>query len=82
MTNINVTNFRKNIYAQLENTIKFNEIVNISTKEGNAVLMSEEDFNNIMATLEVYNNPSMYKKLHEGLNTPIDECLGENEVDW
>ena len=82
MTNINVTNFRKNIYAQLENTIKFNEIVNISTKEGNAVLMSEEDYNNIMATLAVYNNPYMYKKLQEGLNTPIDECLVENEVDW
>ena len=41
MTNINITNFRKDIYALLEQTINFNEPINISTKNGNAVVLSE-----------------------------------------
>ena len=42
MININVTNFRKNIYELLEQTVKFNEPVNVTTKDGNAVVLSEE----------------------------------------
>ena len=38
MININVTNFRKNIYELLEQTVKFNEPVNVTTKDGNAVV--------------------------------------------
>lgn len=32
MTNINITSFRKNIYNMLEQTIKYNEPINITTK--------------------------------------------------
>ena len=47
MLNTNITNFRKNIFAILEQTIKYNEPVNISTKSGNAVIISEEDYNGL-----------------------------------
>ena len=43
MTNVNVTNFRKDIYELLDQTIKYNEPINISTKNGNAIVLSEED---------------------------------------
>ena len=48
MTNINITNFRKDIYKLLENAIKYNEPINISTKNGNAVVLSEEDYKNLI----------------------------------
>ena len=51
MTNVNITYFRKNIYSLIEQTIKYNEPINISTKDGNAILISEEDYRNIMETL-------------------------------
>ena len=51
MTNVNITNFRKNIYSLIEQTIKYNEPINISSKDGNAILISEEDYRNIMETL-------------------------------
>jgi hypothetical protein len=38
--NTNVTNFRKHLFNILEQTIKYNEPVNISTKDGNAVIIS------------------------------------------
>lgn len=82
MLNTNITNFRKNIFALLEQTIKFNEPVNVSTKDGNAVIISEEDYNGLMETLYISTIPNMKEKIIEGLNTPISECVAEDEVEW
>ena len=82
MLNTSITNFRKNIFSMLEQTIKFNEPVNISTKEGNAVVMSESDYNDVMATFEIYNNPKLHEKILKGMSTSIEECSSEDEVQW
>ncbi|ESL03818.1 addiction module antitoxin, Axe family [Catonella morbi ATCC 51271] len=82
MLNTNITNFRKNIFGLLEQTIKFNEPVNVSTKDGNAVIISEEDYNGLMETLYISTIPNMKEKIIEGLNTPISECVAEDEVEW
>ena len=82
MLNTNITNFRKNIFGMLEQTIKYNEPVNISTKDGNAVIISEEDYNGLMETLLLCSVPGMKEKIIEGLHTPLNECLPENEVQW
>lgn len=82
MLNTNITNFRKNIFGMLEQTIKFNEPVNISTKDGNAVIISEEDYNGLMETLYLSSVPEMKEKIIDGLHTPLNECLPENEVQW
>lgn len=82
MTNINITNFRKDIYELLEQAIKYNEPINISTKNGNAVVLSEEDYNSLIETLYLSNIPEMKEKLIEGKDTNIDECIPENEVEW
>ena len=82
MTNTNVTSFRKNIYEILEQTIKYNEPVNISTKNGNAIVLSEEDYNSLMETVYLLSRPGMEEKLIKGKNTPSEECLTEDEVEW
>ncbi len=82
MINTNITNFRKNIFGLLEQTIKFNEPINISTKNGNAVIISEEDYNGLMETLYLSSIPNMKETIIEGLNTPIEKCISENEVQW
>ena len=82
MTNTNITSFRKNIFSMLEQTIKYNEPLNISTKEGNAVVLSEEDYRGIMETLDLLSNPAMKKILREGKEAPLSECIPENEVEW
>ena len=82
MLNTNITQFRKNVFAMLENTIKYNEPINISTKSGNAILLSEEEYNGIMATLELSSNTELKKTLIDGMNTPLSECIPEDEVVW
>ena len=82
MLNTNITNFRKNIFELLEQTIKYNEPVNIITKAGNAVIISEEDYNGLMETVYLSSIPQLREQIIEGLHTPLDECLPENEVHW
>lgn len=82
MTNTNATNFRKDIYGLLEQTIKYNEPVNISTKDGNAVLISESDYNGLMETLNLSLIPTMKDKIVDGINTPLENCVSEDEVNW
>ncbi len=82
MTNTNATNFRKNLYSLLEQTVKFNEPVNISTKDGNAILISEEDYRGMVETLNLSTIPTMKEKIADGLNTPVEQCISEDEVEW
>lgn len=82
MNNTNITNFRKNIFSLLEQTIKFNQPLQIQTKEGNAVVLSEEDYNGLMETLYISSVPGLEKEIVDGMNTPLSECLSEDEVEW
>lgn len=82
MMNTNITNFRKDIYKLLEQTVKFNEPLNISTKDGNAIVISEADYRGLIETLNINNNPEMKKKIIDGMNTSFDDCLPEGEVEW
>ncbi len=82
MTNTNITNFRKNIYEMLETTIKYNEPINISTKKGNAVVISEEDYNNLMETLYIMSVPGLKDEILRRGNAPDDEFVNEDEVEW
>lgn len=82
MTNVNITNFRKNIYELLEQTIKFNEPINVTTKNGNAVVLSEEDYNSLMETLYISSIPGLKEDIVKGLKEDIEDCVSEEEVDW
>lgn len=82
MLHVNVTNFRKNIFGLLEQTVTYNEPVNVSTKSGNVVLLSEDDYNGLMETVYLMSIPGMKEKLVEGKNTPIEKCIPEDEVEW
>ena len=82
MINTNATNFRRNIYGMLEQTIKYNEPVNVSTKDGNAVVMSEEEYNSIMEMLYLSSMPATRQEIVEGLRTDVEDCLGEDRVQW
>lgn len=82
MIHTNVTSFRKNVYSILAQTIKYNEPVNVSTKDGNAVLLSEEDYLSLVETLRLSSDPVMKEKLLAGKATPLSDCIPESEVDW
>ena len=76
MFTTNATALRRNLFGILEQTIKYNEPVSVSTKEGNAVILSEDDYNYLTSI------PGMREKIIDGLATPPAECLTEDQVSW
>ena len=82
MTNTNATSLRKELFTMLENAIKYNETINVSTKNGNAIILSEDEYNGIIATLELCSDSNLKKKILDGANASADECVSIDEVDW
>jgi PHD/YefM family antitoxin component YafN of YafNO toxin-antitoxin module len=82
MYNTNVTNARANLYNLINMAIDNNEVININTKNGNAVLISEEDYNSLIETLYLSSDPEYKKSLINGKNTPLEDCVDEEEVEW
>lgn len=79
MLNINITNARSELYKLASSCIKYNNIVNINTKEGNVILMSEEDYNNLVESLYLAGIPGIYESIEEGVKTPIEDC---EKIKW
>ena len=55
---------------------------NISTKNGNAVVLSEEDYNNLMETLYISSIPGLKEDVIQGLNEDSSEYIPEEDVEW
>lgn len=82
MTNVNATNFRKNLFEYLNRAVDFNDVINVSTRNGNAVVMSEEDYNSLMETLYLMSHPGTREEVLTGMQEPIEACVPLDEVDW
>ena len=82
MTNTNATALRNNLFGMLSNAIKYNETINVNTKDGNAVIISEEEYNGMIATLELSSNKELCEKILAGKDEPLDECVSIDEVKW
>lgn len=82
MYNTNVTKARADLYNLLNMAIEDNEVINISTKNGNAVIISEADYNSLLETLYLSSDPAYKQSLIDGKNAPLSECVSEEEVEW
>ena len=64
MTLMNVTNARKNLYKLIEEVNNSSSPVTITnSKGGNAVLMSEEDYNALQETIYLYSVPGLAESI-------------------
>ena len=82
MIYINIRNFGDNIYNLLENVIKYNELIKISTKNGNAVVMSEEDYNNMMEIVHFTSMTNLKNEIVRRANENDEEYIDESIVKW
>ena len=80
MYNINVTNARAKLYELLKMAICDSEILNIATKNGNAVIISEAEYQSLLETLYLSSDPSYKQSLLEGKNTDLSDCVDESDV--
>ena len=71
---------KANLYNLIEKIKEFHEPIMISGKKGNAVLISEEDWNSIQETLYLTSIPSMKESILEASKEPLKDSV--KELDW
>lgn len=81
MRSINITSARKELYSLVE-VVNYDSVpVLITRKNGNAVLISEEDWNAIQETLYLTSIPGMAESLIQGKESSLEDCLTEGEIE-
>ncbi|WP_324824226.1 type II toxin-antitoxin system Phd/YefM family antitoxin [Sinanaerobacter sp. ZZT-01] len=82
MTSTNITNFRKNVFKYMSQAIQYNDVINVNTKEGNAIIISEDDYNSLMATLSLSSVPGLIESIKAGEKESIENMVDADEVEW
>ena len=82
MSAINITNARKELYTLVENANLYSEPTLIVSKKGNAVLISEKDWNAMQESIYLNSIPGMVESITDGKNTSIEDCISEDEIIW
>ncbi|PKG92884.1 type II toxin-antitoxin system Phd/YefM family antitoxin [Paraglaciecola sp. MB-3u-78] len=80
MTTLNATEARSKLYALIDETSASHQPIVITGKRGNAVLLSEGDWNAINETLHLVSIPGMRESIQEGMQEELTDC--EKELDW
>ncbi|VEN73769.1 Antitoxin [Candidatus Desulfarcum epimagneticum] len=80
MNILNATEARSKLYRLIDETAQTHQPIVITGKRGNAVLVSEEDWNVISETLYLLSIPGMRKSIKEGLDEDISNC--SKDLDW
>ena len=80
MKSTTAKNFRDNLSEMIDELIKSNEQLKVTTEIGNVVVLSESHYNGIMETLRIYSNSQEKEKIIEELHTTIDACVSEDEI--
>lgn len=81
MTVMNYSNARKNFKGLIDKVNDDQEAVTITTKERNAVLISEDEYNQYLETIYLLNNPSNSKHLSESINQLNQEETTTVDID-
>lgn len=74
MSTINITNARKDLYNLVDNVNRYSEPTVIVGKHGNAVLVSEDDWNAIQETLYLNSIPGMTESIIAADSENLADC--------
>ena len=73
---VNATQCRKDLFSILDVAISTDERYSVTTKKGNAVIISEEAYNSLMETIYLLSDPTILDDIEEA------ERTHDEAVDW
>ena len=76
VTNISV--LRKNLFSSIDNVIEYNDSITVSTKIGNAVIISEAEYNAMLETIFLVSQKGLVEKIKEGEKEDISKMSTYN----
>ena len=71
MSITNISALRKNLFGSLETVVEYNDTITVNTKKGNAVIISEEEYNAMRETVFLASQPGLVQRIKEGENEDI-----------
>ncbi|NEP58207.1 MAG: type II toxin-antitoxin system Phd/YefM family antitoxin [Symploca sp. SIO2G7] len=77
---ISVAEARQVLFKLVSRVNESHEPITITGQKGNAVLVSEEDWQSIQETLYLKSIPGVWESIEEGIKEPIEEC--SDELPW
>lgn len=78
MPTTNISVLRKDLFNSIDNVIEYNEIITVNTKKGNAIIISEEDYNALLETLALQSDSRVIKKIKDGEKESVDSMTTYN----
>lgn len=80
MTTLNATEARSRLYRLIDEATQSHRPMTITGKRGNAVLVSEQDWNAINETLFLLSIPGLRGSIREEMEAGLEEC--ESDLGW
>ncbi len=84
MTDVSATEARKELFNLIRRALAAHDPVRIRHREGGVVLLSEEDYEGLLETLDLLSVPGMRKSLTEaeadisaGRTSSVEQILGD-----
>ena len=65
MTTLTATAARQQLFQLLEKSVKGHVPIKITTKGGDVIMISQEDYESLLETLELLSTPGMLKSIKE-----------------
>ena len=66
MLKINVFALQESLASSIDEVVASNEIIKVCTNKGNAIIISEEDYNALLETIALQSDPRVIKKIKDG----------------
>ena len=66
----------------LEQVAKYNQIATINTKDGDVVLISADDYKNLMETMYLSSISNVREDLLKAKTASNEDFVSEDEVEW
>ena len=78
MTVTNISVLRKNLFSSVDNVIEYNDSITVSTKKGNAVIISEAEYNAMLETIYLVSQKGLVEKIKQGEKEDISKMSTYN----
>ena len=69
---------RKNLFSSIDNVIEYNDSITVRTKKGNAVIISEAEYNSMIETIYLDSQKGLVEKIKEGEKEDISKMSTYN----
>jgi prevent-host-death family protein len=79
MTTVNATTLRANLFDYLNIAATTGDVVNVTTKNGNVIMLSEDEYSGMQETLYLLSIPGLGEKLVKAATDEPEEFV---DFEW